>query len=37
MNKIDSLIAEHCKNGVAFKPLDKVCNIANNRSRPDIC
>lgn len=34
MNKIDALIAEHCKNGVAFERLDVVCNIANNKRKP---
>jgi len=34
MSRIDDLIAKQCPNGVEFKKLEKVCDIANNKRKP---
>jgi type I restriction enzyme S subunit len=33
-SKIDQLIAELCPNGVVYKTLDEVCEIADNKRKP---
>ena len=34
MSIIDELIAKHCPDGVGFKKLEEVCDIANNNRKP---
>jgi len=34
MSKIDDLIAQYCPNGVEYKKLNNVCDIANNKRKP---
>ena len=34
MNKLDELIKELCPNGVEFWPLEKCCNILDNKRKP---
>lgn len=34
MTKLEELIKEFCPNGVEFKPLEKCCNILDNKRKP---
>ena len=34
MSELERLIQEHCPNGVEFKPLEKCCQILDNKRKP---
>lgn len=34
MNKIDELIKKMCTNGISYRPLEKCCNILDNKRKP---
>jgi type I restriction enzyme S subunit len=34
MNKIEQLLEKYCPEGVEFKELGEVCEVANNKRKP---